>query len=301
MGDDPSSRICDWDDSSFLTVARVFPGVGGRLLKHCLKEWPVRLSDAGSDGASKTPRISIILPVGGKERIPLCKCVVEACWGQSFNDLAIVIVEHGEEPLYAQVYSEVVNYIFLQRKPGQQFNKSMAINAGVDNSASPYLLIHDADVVPADRYVESIFVLLDAGWHAVRPVRFIFHLDPKGSATFLGSSGISIPKTVASVQQNNPGISTAVRRDVYEAIGGHDERFEGWGGEDLEFLDRLKTTKLYPGSYAPSIHLWHAPSPKKADGDRNNRILAEKRALSPAQRIELLRGQLSKREEAYPQ
>ena len=38
------ARICKWTDSSVLTVTRFFPEVGGRLINHCLDEWPVKLS-----------------------------------------------------------------------------------------------------------------------------------------------------------------------------------------------------------------------------------------------------------------
>ena len=81
-------------------------------------------------------------------------------------------------------------------------------------------------------------------------------------------TGQHLPGTVESVLQNFP-LSTAVTKLAFKRIGGCDEQFEGWGGEDLEFLDRLKVTKLFPGSYAPGVHLWHAPAPKKESGDRN--------------------------------
>jgi GT2 family glycosyltransferase len=89
--------------------------------------------------------------------------------------------------------------------------------------------------------------------------------------------------------QNFAGGSCAVRRDVYEAIGGHDEDFVGWGGEDVEFLDRLETRNVFRGAWMPAIHLWHPPAPSKITGDRNSALMADKGAIPPLQRIEALR------------
>jgi len=57
----------------------------------------------------------------------------------------------------------------------------------------------------------------------------------------------------------------------------------------VEFLDRLKTLRLFPGSYLPGIHLWHATSPKKATGDRNNDLMQKLAAIPVPERIRSLR------------
>ncbi len=61
------------------------------------------------------------------------------------------------------------------------------MNAGVQNASAPYVLLHDADVVPPGRYLEAVIVRLEAGWDSVRPSRLIFHLDQAGSEMFLNS------------------------------------------------------------------------------------------------------------------
>ena len=98
---------------------------------------------------------------------------------------------------------------------------------------------------------------------------------------------------VAFVHQNNPGLATVIRRETYFEIGGHDERFEGWGGEDVEFLDRLRTRKLYPGSFLPAIHLWHPPAPQKQSGHRNNELLRRIMAEPTESRVVRARRQLA--------
>ena len=281
------SRLCAWTDSSFLTVARIFPETGGRLLRHVLEEWPVRLEEKPKPLSSR-PDISVVIPAGGPERSASLQCVVSGFAAQTFRNAEIVVVEYGSAG-NASLRPRGVKHILLEAGSGKQFNKSRAMNEGVRQSVAPVVLLHDADIVPPAIYLERIVETLAEGWEALRPLRFLFCFDEESSADFCGSRGSSLPARVRDVMQNFPGGSTAVRKDVYWEIGGHDEDFEGWGGEDLEFLDRLAMKKLYGGGFAPAIHLWHRQARKKETGDRNNLLMSEKRKRSPEERARCLR------------
>ena len=56
-------------------------------------------------------------------------------------------------------------------------------------------------------------------------------------------------------------------RTAFLAIGGYDESFVGWGGEDNEFWERAHTRRVWPYGYLPIVHLWHAAQPRKTDPD----------------------------------
>ena len=292
-GSDETSWACDWEDSSWLTVARVFPRVGARLLRHCLAEWPVALSNTAFKDASSPAKVSVILPVMGADRIPLFRGTLASLLGQDCSGVEIIVAEQGEQAHYRHHLPCGVRHLLIGRVNGEEdFSRSRAFNVGVLASAAPVVLLHDADTIVPRSYVRSILDRLQAGWDAVRPLRFLFCFDQKESEQFLASGGAAMPAQVSSVMQNFSGCSVAVRREVYWQIGGHDERFVGWGGEDLEFLDRLRTTRLFGGGYAPAIHLWHPPAVKKAIGDRNNDLMERLRGQPPGERIERLRGML---------
>jgi hypothetical protein len=283
------SRICLWKESSFLTVARFFPHVGGRLMRHCLKEWPVSfVNPFESKRNLSDPRISIILPVGGKDRIRQFQYVLSAFFGQTSSHMEIIVVEHAEDQSFRELCPQSVKYIFLPRAGNQQFNKSLAMNTGVRNAKAPYVLLHDSDVIPPAAYIGEVLKRLDEGWDAFRPMLFLFLLG-KAETDNIGSRSMdNLPAKIDLVHTNFPGVSSALKKDIYEMIGGHDEQFEGWGGEDSEFLDRLRTKHLFPGSYLPGLHLWHAASPKKATGDRNNDLMQRLSAIPVSDRIRLL-------------
>lgn len=279
------ARRCLAEGSSALTVARVFPRVGSRLLEACTAESPI--SFEARDRPGDQPRIAVVLPVGGADRIEHFRWVLRAFLAQTVDGLEVVVAEHGDGS-YEPAVGDSVRYVHLPRGEEEGFNKSRALNRGVEAASAPLVLLHDADVVPPADYVEGVVRRLDAGWEAVRPIRFAFHLDRDDSRAFLEHRGRRLPRAVETVIQNNDGLSTALRRDIYFEIGGHDERFEGWGGEDTEFLQRLRTRRLYPGAYSFGVHLWHPPAPKLVSGDRNRAVLAQITAEDPRRRIQRL-------------
>jgi hypothetical protein len=49
----------------------------------------------------------------------------------------------------------------------------------------------------------------------------------------------------------------ATTREAFEGIGGMDESFIGWGGEDNEFWERAQTCRVWAYGCLPMVHLWH--------------------------------------------
>jgi hypothetical protein len=94
------------------------------------------------------------------------------------------------------------------------------------------------------------------------------------------------------VQNLEAGGSMAIRADTYRAIGGMDETFVGWGGEDNEFWDRCLTRPTWIWGYEPIVHLWHPSQPHKLRSDNPNLARAKELMAQPADRriAALLRG-----------
>jgi len=62
-----------------------------------------------------------------------------------------------------------------------------------------------------------------------------------------------------------------------------DERFQGWGCEDTEFLRRIPWRR-WPG---PLFHIWHAKASKERF-ERNRRLLRTARRNQPSKPTERL-------------
>lgn len=288
-GGDTVSRVCDWQWTSDLTVCRVFPGTAVRLCQACFRDWPLGSGSPERPMGGREPRISIILPVGGASRYAALGAVVESFRRQTAGDLELIVVEQSAGPAPAGLLPPGVIRLPIPGDGGEEgFNKSRLMNAAVRIARAPWVLLHDADIVVPRGYVEAVLARAAAGWEAVRPIRFLFYLDKEQTTRVMGGG---LPARIERVAQNFPGGSVAVRREMYWQLGGHDERFVGWGGEDTEFLDRLRTCREFPGHFAPALHLWHPPAPKKASGDRNQAMLDRQRAVPVDRRVRDLRGQ----------
>jgi hypothetical protein len=137
-------------------------------------------------------------------------------------------------------------------------------------------------VVPSG-FAAGIAARLRGGLDALRLARYIFYLDEATSREIWAHHHFGSLRQVSQVVENNP-TPVAIARDAYLQIGGHDESFFGWGGEDNEFMNRLRTLRLGEGSFLPIIHLWHPEAPNRS-GDRNAGHLKRRLAIPAAERI----------------
>ena len=98
------------------------------------------------------------------------------------------------------------------------------------------------------------------------------------------------PEFDAIVQNLEAGGSSGAGRQAYFDIGGFDERFIGWGGEDNEFWERAQTKKVYPYGYLPLVHLWHEPQRGRTLGASAGtmRLYEELTRQDPFNRIQYL-------------
>lgn len=282
VSSDGIGRNCAWTDSSTLTSTAVFPWLAKLLL---IQAWR-----AGNNLTSES-QVSVIIPFRGQARVHSLHKTVQYFLKQLPRYSDIIIVEHSPQCLTTSFNLPRVTCIHVPCSPHEEFNKSKCFNVGACHSANEYLCLHDVDILPSPAYIKASLSILDRGYAAVRPLRFIFNLDqscsPSCDSYLLGLQAL-LRLRFQSVQQNFPGASTFIGRESYIALGGHDEAFQGWGGEDLEFLSRLKTLNLYPGSFLPCFHLWHPEAPKKASGDRNNKLQQARLNQTVSERIKVL-------------
>ena len=290
VGDAPDARVVETEYTSYLTVARLFPRVGGRLAQKCVAEHP--LSPLPADCVKKTdhPRVSVIIPVGGEDRLANFQLVLNSLLHQSEGNLEVIVLEHSPCALYGKQLPEGVVYQrFEMEIAGEEFNKSRLFNIGVEKSQAPIVMLHDADILVSKDYIETAISHLENGVEAIRPLRFLFYLTEDATTHLCAHHRLTPKLDIENVAQNSQGGSVLMLKEVYQQIGGHDERFQGWGGEDLEFLERLRTRKLFRGGMMPAFHLWHPPAEKKANKSGNLELLNRLRKVVPVDRVSLLR------------
>ncbi|MFT3807417.1 galactosyltransferase-related protein [Arenimonas sp.] len=278
-------RACEWSDSSALTLTSVFPEVGGRLLRHCIDQWPVSFSDKPRESGGQDPVVSIIVGVRGRGRLEQFRSCLASLRAQVGVATEIVVVEQSWQREFSDIIPSGVVYVHQQStSQDMPYNRSWALNGGAMVARGRILVLHDADMVLPERAAEEIVRAIDRGVDAVRLPRLLFYLDAESSAAIQRSREITADARMERVIANNR-TPVAVTRDAYFAIGGHDERFYGWGAEDDEFMDRLRTRRIGEGAMLPVLHLWHQSAAAGEARSRNSTLLERLRLTAAEDRI----------------
>ena len=95
----------------------------------------------------------------------------------------------------------------------------------------------------------------------VFPQRFLFYFSSDATSRVLNEQRVDCISsyTPEVVKQNWTGGTLAISGDAFFRIGGFDEEFIGWTGEDRQFYDRCQTLHGWFFGYVPFLHLWHPP------------------------------------------
>jgi hypothetical protein len=207
-------------------------------------------------------RISVVMAFRGQGdgRLEgLKKCI--QCLRAQTIDCYIILIEQDHSPVHqAELEPLVDSYLFTYSNV--MFNKSWAFNCGVIIAPDDLVLLHDCDMLMPKNYVRESMRILGTKEIAL-PWSKILYLTEESSKHYPDGQH-KISGTLTSHQV--VGGSLIVRKSFYLRIGGMDERFEGWGGEDNAFyakackLGRMNRVNSLTG--LTLLHHYHEPAQK---------------------------------------
>lgn len=281
---------CEWEWGSDLHACHVWPSLGRKLMEVALRECPIRFAE--SKPMRTGTRVSFIIAHGGRSRLPQLCLTLKSLFAQTEIDLECVVVDQSEEPIFAELPPEIVYRHLTKAGVDQGWHKSWAYNVGARLATGEILVFHDGDICVPEKYGSSIVETLTQGrWQAASLQRVLFYLndaDTERVEKQLRFSGSNVP---LKVFQNWKGGTIAIRRDAFFAIGGFDEGFVDWGGEDDEFYDRCRQALAHCRyGYLPFVHLWHPPQSdrKAADNVNINHVMPWRMGLPVVERVQEL-------------
>jgi hypothetical protein len=246
--------------SSELHVCRVFPALGGLLMRRALDEWPISMAPpALSEGP---PEVTFVIPFRGADRLPLLQATLASLRAQAGVAVECIVVEQDARPAATSLPAGV-RHVHLE--DGGEWRKSWTLNVGVSRARAPVVICHDADILVPSAYAREALRTIGSGFEIAQLGRLLFYLDASLTQHFLAVGSPRGLQRPARVKQNWPGGSIVIRRDTYLDIGGFDEDFVGWGGEDNEFFDRCLSRPFWRYGYLPFVHLWHGDQGGKVD------------------------------------
>lgn len=254
----------DWRWSSALYFCQAYPRVGGQLLNRVQSDWPIRFRSEPENSQVNLPQVSFVIGHRGQDRLPHLLTTLKSIAGQAACSVECIVVEQSERSELVGVLPHWVRHVQTPLPyHGMPYSRSWAFNVGSRLARAEILILHDNDlIVPAD-YAREVCELLSDRFEVARLQRFIFYLNEADSRRVFVDSDLSSAVLPEAVIQNNHGGTLALRKSVYFELGGYDEAFVGWGGEDNEMFDRCRTRRLHDHAYLPFVHLHHAPQPGK--------------------------------------
>ncbi|WP_203913538.1 glycosyltransferase [Rhizocola hellebori] len=222
--------------------------------------------------AGAKPEVLIVIPFhskleGGGDRLRNLLACLRSLRDQSFprEHYQVTVVESDERSRWREVISPFVDNFIFARKQGV-FNKSWAMNAGVTNSPGhTELICHmDADVL-ADRdfLTRNVNRLIGPGTMGHLPYRDMLAMDYPSTWRAIrerlhgGAASADMSKVRGFTLRRGPGLCFFARAELYHRVGGMDERFQGWGGEDIEFNYRFGFDAAFDAFEEPLLHMRH--------------------------------------------
>lgn len=160
-----------------------------------------------------------------------------------------------------------------------EFNKAKLINQGVRQATKSNILMLDVDVIlPKENIVNALDVVEHHG--LIFPFNKVVFIQKQESKDIMRKV-VDVPKVDMRFARENEknnydtwGVYMISKED-YIKIGGHEERYVGWGGEDGSFIatSMALIDKPYLRMEGKAYHLYH-DKPKET-----RTIVGDKRAL----------------------
>ena len=177
------------------------------------------------------------------------------------------------------LYESHFSNIILCDSSKDEFNRAEARNAGVRKSTADIVVVTDADLFVPVSQIEEAIVIAETFDGQIKPFTAFGHLSEASTQYFLAKGDYaSITEaqfdTLSTLWPGVHGGTFVMRRELWDPIGGMDEAFTGWGGEDNAFnilcSSKLKEPLLTLDGYA--FHLFH---PHRRRMSRENALLLE--------------------------
>ena len=172
--------------------------------------------------------------------------------------------------------------IIIQEEPeGEReglFNRARLIREGVARSFGDIIVVHDGDVwCPG---LPDAVARVQAGARWALPHATVHRLTPDATVAVLAGAPLdeSLPADEPPYMGCVTGGAVAVARDTFHACP-PDDRFRGWGGEDLSWGRALVALAGAAwGSPERLYHLWHQPQPRisRSKGTEENEALTRR-------------------------
>lgn len=194
--------------------------------------------------------ISVIITIRNRDVLRVERLVNSIKDNSSLIAIQYILIDYGSDSnisqeLAAKCKDLGIFYHFLNSR-GLAWNKSKAINHGVSFAQAQFLLIVDVDMIFESPVLNYCLENYTSGVILLKP----YWLDKSGD----------VSKAVLGDEAQVGGFQF-LEKKIFLASSGYNEAFEYWGGEDTNFIERVRS-KGYSIHWMDSkvhkmYHVWH--------------------------------------------
>lgn len=176
--------------------------------------------------------VSIVIPHGGKDRLPHLRACL-ANLRQCADVGEIIVVEMDKTPLAAEIARKWADkYVFIHRS--DLFERARALNTGSTFAECEFVLWLDNDLLmPHDFFTKAVAEIRSRRLDYLKPYAETAYLNAADSENVM--QGIRNPEACRPanvVYGGGSGRAEITRKDFLMRCGGIPDGFRGWGGED---------------------------------------------------------------------
>ena len=177
------------------------------------------------------------------------------------------------------------SFLLLFTQSNDLFNKSAAVNEGVKKATTSHVVMMDSDVLIEKDVFDKSLSLLDSFFDFVYPFnRMVQQIYSIGES--IENFDFSNVDSEIEIRPNADGGCLFCRKQSLLNIGGFNQNYKGWGGEDNEVTLRINLSD-YKSVRLNNI-LYHLHHTKKTRNGSNAGILLESSNLSRFNDINIL-------------
>ncbi|MGH9823862.1 MAG: glycosyltransferase family 2 protein, partial [Blastocatellia bacterium] len=199
---------CDWRFTSELHAPKVVRGLGRRLMRRALSDYPISLeSSPRSSIVEGTPDVSFIIGHRGSQRLPHLLAVLQSIAAQCEARVECIVVEQSCAPEVDRQLPQWVRYVHTRLSdPEALYSRSWAFNVGARLARGRLLVLQDNDLLVPREYASQLMARYLQGFEVVNIKRFIFYLGQKETQRLFSTGARPIPAfSPEEVLQNAQG------------------------------------------------------------------------------------------------
>lgn len=206
-----------------------------------------------------TNTLSIIFGFRNRDTLRVKRCL-DSLANQTYRDFNVIFVDYGSEQYVSSSIVSLISdydfcrYVYTDTR-GQPWNRSKALNIGINQADTTYVMTSDIDMIFDEQFMER----LSDKYSDDRAIYSYCYYLPKNFTDW-----DRLKTRVGSLEMSTKsglGALLLLPKAAYERLGSFDEFYQFWGIEDRDFAQRLLQSGMKQDWLDPAeffmFHQWH--------------------------------------------